>query len=924
MTLIEVLESVGSIDELADLVRGEAWQDYLQSLSKRPDATEEVERLRRAVTSARSRLSPEHSCPELQALKEQVYAGASDPEELRPLLTRIAELRAALPLRQHERLFSQVEGTLGQMFSPNLTGTGYSNRARRACDLFTEHAGRTRIEGAETDRYGNAAGTAYDLGRDGAFEGHTVHVLHFYANEGFNFSLPKAAFLRKGFHLERRTKPGSAVDLRKWLADAQQLWIISTDRPLLNADHVEVIREFWQRGGALYIWGDNQPFYADANVLLRALFGPDVNMHGNLQGGKVVHEIDESGATRRGFHPHLITTGLEHLFEGITVASLDEEVVARYGFSPLLYGSAGNLITVVRDPAPEYGAVMVDGAFTRLYCQWDEAGSARYVCNAACFLAAMTLPQDEPAQEEAATLQEQDHLLPYDPRDAFQGVCDLTSVTPRTWLVMSVEQMGDALRNTSDFVLTDPLAAGAQNCIFSDQLYDERMGQWIVTQATDPFTRRPVVECLPLVDLSIERNLREFTRLLCKCLLGGKYLPSAARLLFFAVVDQMRDQAKRTNHRDAWDYLYRQCLANFTSTPEFSELGRKVPLLDAMTAYFSPATDEMVQLRRSFTTVGLIGRTLLGEGRVPRAQVRTIARRALVKAIVTDAVAAEKTDGGTVQPGLLGMLYENFHGIPRLNGGRMVTRWPTFARDVSADRQRLERYFESPLLTHDDQTAVLHALLALDLRQYTAESAVERLLADSPGFRAVWRSEQRGDVLELLNTRFAAYQEPIDWSDPHIAQAAPFATTYGPSVYRCLCGHAFGDPAEPLTEETLIALAEARREHFREVYRVNGEGWYPREGTLHYNLHRAVQRVVKEQFTDATEFAEDMVPAVAAYLARDGKGFVCDPLLGKHLRQTLDSYLALRRAGQPHPEGVLTLRVKAERERELLLLHGSE
>jgi hypothetical protein len=649
-------------------------------------------------------------------------------------------------------------------------------------------------------------------------------------------------------------------------------------------------------------------------VVLGALFGPDLDMHGNVPGGKVVHEIS---AARRGFQPHLITTGLEHLFEGITVASIAEDVAARHGFTPLLYGSAGNLITVVRDPAPAGGAVLVDGAFTRLFCQWDEAGSARYVCNAACFLAAMALPEEEPEETAPAPEQKPD-ALPYDPRGAFQGVCDLTGQAASTWLVLSVEELGDALRNTRDFVLTDPLSAGAQNCIFSNQLYDERMGPWIVSQGADPFTRRPVVECLPLIDLSIEGNLREFTRQLCKCLLGGKYLPTAARLLFFAVVDQMLDPSRRIPHREAWEYLYRQCLASFTSTPEFSDLGPRVPLLDAMTAYFSPATDEMVQLRRSFATVGVIARTLLREGRTTPAQVRPIARRALVKALVTDAVAAEKAEPDTVRPVLLGMLYENCHGIPMLNGGRLAMRPPSFASDVSAARRQLERRLETPLLMPEGQTAVLHALLSLDLRQYTAESAVERLLADSPAFRAVWRSEDQGDVLALLNERFADYQEPIDWSDPHLSQLPPFATTYGPSVYRCVCGVAFGDPEEPLTEETLLALAAARREHFRKVYRFDGEGWYPGKGTLHYNLHRAVQRVVKEQFTDAVDFTEEMVPAVAGYLRHDAKGFVCDPLLEKFIREALASYLSLRRAGQPHPEGVLTLRVKAEQESRLL------
>src|SRR5262249_17574162 len=222
---------------------------------------------------------------------------------------------------------------------------------------------------------------------------------------------------------------------------------------------------------------------------------------------------------------------------------------------------------------------------------------------------------------------------------------------------------------------------------------------------------------------------------------------------------------------------------------------------------------------KSFTTIALIGRTVLAERRATRAQVRSIARRSLVKALAADAVASEKALPGTMQPRLLDMLYENFHGIPTLGGGRVVKDWPAFAHGVPADRRRLERVLETSLLSANEQTAVLHALLALDLRQYTAESAIERLLAEVPAFRAVWRYEDCGDVLPLLNDRFAAYEGAIDGADPHRGEVPPFATTYGPSVYRCVCGEVFGDPADELTEEVLHRLAEARREHFRAVYR---------------------------------------------------------------------------------------------------------
>lgn len=50
---------------------------------------------------------------------------------------------------------------------------------------------------------------------------------------------------------------------------------------MINSEHVEVIYDFWQRGGAL-LWGDNQPYYADANLVMKRLFGGDFTMAGNL------------------------------------------------------------------------------------------------------------------------------------------------------------------------------------------------------------------------------------------------------------------------------------------------------------------------------------------------------------------------------------------------------------------------------------------------------------------------------------------------------------------------------------------------------------------------------------------------------------------------------------------------------------------
>lgn len=125
----------------------------------------------------------------------------------------------------------------------------------------------------------------------------------------------------------------------------------------------------------------------------------------------------------------------------------------------------------------------------------------------------------------------------------------------------------------------------------------------------------------------------------------------------------MLDPARRSDQPEVWEYLYRQCLASITSTPEFTKLGKKVPLLDAMAARLPPATDERVQVRLSFASVGVIARTLLREDRCPREQVARIARRALVG----EARGRRRGDGedhtGTVHKAIMAMLYDNLYDI---------------------------------------------------------------------------------------------------------------------------------------------------------------------------------------------------------------------------------------------------------------------
>ncbi len=230
----------------------------------------------------------------------------------------------------------------------------------------------------QSDSYGNAEGNQYDLAIDGAFEGQTIAVLHFYTGEGFDFALPKKALAEKGFSVYRWMNAApDPKEFEKALDKSCQLWIISDQRQHLNEEHLKIIKKFFNSGKGVYIWGDNQPYYADANYVSKALI--DVEMTGNLMGNTVVNlQMEEKKA---GVMPnHLITTGLQFVYEGITIATLSDNK----DLTPIIYGSADNLVTAVYEKDGK--RLILDGGFTRLFINWDTAGTGRYVKNAAAWL----------------------------------------------------------------------------------------------------------------------------------------------------------------------------------------------------------------------------------------------------------------------------------------------------------------------------------------------------------------------------------------------------------------------------------------------------------------------------------------------------------------------------------------------------------
>ncbi len=61
----------------------------------------------------------------------------------------------------------------------------------------------------------------------------------------------------------------SVESLKAELSNANQLWLISTSSAILSSAHMDYIVDEWRKGLALYVFGDNAPYYVDANTLLK-------------------------------------------------------------------------------------------------------------------------------------------------------------------------------------------------------------------------------------------------------------------------------------------------------------------------------------------------------------------------------------------------------------------------------------------------------------------------------------------------------------------------------------------------------------------------------------------------------------------------------------------------------------------------------
>jgi len=234
------------------------------------------------------------------------------------------------------------------------------------------------------DEFGNPLGRAFDLGGgdEARIRGEKILFYVCTISDGnFAESELRSLMAERGLQFDVMHAPriGGCALTEQVLARYSQLWYVSGQVPTLSAGQVQMIVNYVRAGNGLAIWADNEPYYADANLLAQALIG--TRFSGNTPGDMI---MTPGGRRTPGrFVEHQLTQGVNNLYEGITICSIEPTSAVT------ILGQSHDGQSCLGCFEREGQRIVLDTGFTKLYREFfhKSAGLGRYLSNIAFWLA---------------------------------------------------------------------------------------------------------------------------------------------------------------------------------------------------------------------------------------------------------------------------------------------------------------------------------------------------------------------------------------------------------------------------------------------------------------------------------------------------------------------------------------------------------
>lgn len=841
----------------------------------------------------KGQLNPALNDPSIIELNE-IYASHPDhkanPEISKAILERTKMLQET-PDHQHFRsVFGALDRLIARSATARVAPSSRAARARLASEVFTQHAGRSNVAGAR-DIHGNARDAS--LAHAGAYAGMRITVLIYNWENRNDFRRVQTIAENLGFEVviyDGAVSPTflpsrTTYNHLKFLSDdtlddvltrSSQCWIISGTgsdiyhgRLTMTGSQRDIIIKHWKEGMGLYVLGDNDPFFVDANFLLKSMYpGLDIVMSDNYRGNKNL-SLNPDG---KGGHivEDYLTTGIVNCYSGDTVAEIFNTKLIP-GFVPVMYESTNHL-TVGYAPATETcGPVVISGAFTTFYHGLDTAGSTRFIENTIAFLSTRleTSSTSESSSSEPVEVAHNFKL-----NNAMIGECSI-SFEDAPLAILLYPMSGDPLRNCSDTALNNNLARPKFNAkMLGRNPISVDNAVLFLRQGNDPFTRRPIAAFLPVADIA--QNYQQMTLILCNVFMSGLYLPFQAWMNFISACQHMIDI--KADHADVWQFFLHQSLSEIKSTADFSDMGPRYPLRQVIGDY----------LHRLVNDNTCVGHYSLGIKHCemmfklhnnPNFDVTLARHRVFLRALFSFFRQAILNDKNLLKT--LERSCYDFHLdlVPIFNTGHLSDYYPTdFPAPPSTCTPNMLTYFYHQLCSN--WSTIVNSSIS---------TGFSKLVLADGGYLWNYHRVPTIDAVTVLNQRFTKvfYQR-------HNEGHVPFATTYGPTSLSCTgCGMSFVPEGMNLITATVSELGDIRLirdAHFKAIYQ-DDTG---REANAPY--HRTVRYILRERYPGVTEFSHAMLRDCVDHINGSWGNFYVPELL-ERLTFQINSYLALRRDG---------------------------
>ena len=182
--------------------------------------------------------------------------------------------------------------------------------------------------------------------------------------------------------------------------------------PYLLGQFIDVLNLFWEKGGAVVLLAENEPFTYQINLFLeRIKFEDDegkINFQigGNHKGGKILKGNDNGILYKGTFNKKInifdrfqrasIAHNLKKIYEGITISyaginknnsfiPVTENDVSP--FIPFSMDSEGGINSLFYCGKNGKGDIVIDCSYTKFLTEMSSEGTARYIQNIACWTA---------------------------------------------------------------------------------------------------------------------------------------------------------------------------------------------------------------------------------------------------------------------------------------------------------------------------------------------------------------------------------------------------------------------------------------------------------------------------------------------------------------------------------------------------------